>query len=138
MRKRDAQSVETPIASLIDVVFLLIIFFVVTASVEKDVVDESIRLAQADYVKPTEKRDPRTVIVNLHADGSLNVGLRSLSLRQLRQVLKATAAKSGTSVPVVLRCDADTSYRTIKNVLDVIGEVGLYRVRLAAVVTRGE
>ena len=47
MRRRGSDGVETPVASLIDVVFLLIIFFVVTASIETDVVDNQIVLAQA-------------------------------------------------------------------------------------------
>lgn len=133
MKKRSQPSVETPIASLIDVVFLLIIFFVVTAAVEKDIVDESIRLAQAKYVPASGKKDPRTITINLHENGSINIALQRLSLRQLKQILMATVAKSGNTVPVVIRSDAGTLYSEVDKVMQAVGEAGLFRVKLSAV-----
>ena len=47
MRRSSEDTLETPITQMIDIVFLLIIFFVVTASVDKDLVDDTISLAQA-------------------------------------------------------------------------------------------
>ena len=45
MRRRSDDALETPIASLIDVVFLLIIFFVVTIELDRQVFNENIILA---------------------------------------------------------------------------------------------
>jgi biopolymer transport protein ExbD len=135
MRSRNDETLETPIASLIDVVFLLIIFFVVTAAVEKDVVDESIRLAQADYVPAVEKKDPRTITINLERNGTINIALQTLSLTRLQQILTATRAKSGNTVPIVIRADADTLFQEVDRVMQAIGETGLYRVKLSAVAT---
>ncbi len=136
MRRSREEGVETPIASLIDVVFLLIIFFVVTAAVEKDVVDESINLAQADYVAPVGKKDPRTITINLKTDGSVNIAMQPLSLRQLQQILTATVQKSGNTVPVVIRSDRSTLFNEVDKVMQVIGRAGLYRVKIAAVSTK--
>ena len=74
MRTNLEASVEPPVASLIDVVFLLIIFFIVTATVEKDVVDETIDLAQADHVPASESTFPGTVIVNVRRNGETSIG----------------------------------------------------------------
>jgi biopolymer transport protein ExbD len=133
MRKRSEGGLETPIASLIDVVFLLIIFFVVTAAVEKDVVDESIRLAQAKYVRAVDKKDPRTVVINLREDGRVNIAMQFMTLNQLRQILVATVARSGNQVPIVIRSHKDTLYNEVDSVMQVIGDARLYRVKLAAV-----
>ena len=133
MKKRAEESLGTPTSSLIDVVFLLIIFFVVTAAVEKDVLDESIRLAQAKYVKATEKKDPRTITLNLRKNGSVNIALQPLSLTQVQQILTATVNKSGNAVPVVIRSDNDALYSEVNNVMEAIGRAGLYRVKLSAV-----
>ena len=65
MKKQIDEKVETPITSMIDVVFLLIIFFVVTSAIDQEAVDTSIVLAKSYYVPPPEKRDPRTVTVNV-------------------------------------------------------------------------
>ncbi|NMA46033.1 MAG: biopolymer transporter ExbD [Lentisphaerae bacterium] len=135
MRKREDDTLETPITSMIDIVFLLIIFFVVTASVDKDVVDESIMLAQAKNAPAVEQSDPRTVTVNLHKNGDINISLQPLSLSQLKQMLISMRAQSGNSVPVLIRCDADTQFRHIDRVMQVAASTGLYRVRLAAEAT---
>ncbi len=135
MKKRSESGVETPIASLIDVVFLLIIFFVVTASVEKDVVDGTIKLAQAKYAKEIEKKDPRTITINLHENGQMNIALQRISPSALERVLKATVAKGGNSVPILVRSDAATKYAEVDKVIGIVGKAGLYRVRLAAEAT---
>ena len=136
MRKKATEGVDTPVASLIDVVFLLIIFFVVTAAVEKDVVDESISLAQSKHVKAVKKKDPRTVVINLQKTGSVNIALQPLTLHQLQQILTATVAKNGNTVPIVIRGDAETLYNEVDRVMQAVGRAGLYRVRLAAVATQ--
>lgn len=135
MRRRADDSLATPISSLIDVVFLLIIFFVVTASVEKDVVDESIRLAQAKYVQAVDKKDPRTVTINVTRSGSINIALQTINVTQLQQILTATREQSGNSVPIVIRSDGRTLYEHIDNVVQAIGKTGLYRVKISAVAT---
>ena len=133
MKRHVHEGVETPVASLIDVVFLLIIFFVVTASVEKDVVDESIRLAQAKHVAAVEQKDPRTVTINITQKGSVNVALQTLNRIQLQQILTATRAQSGNSVPIVIRSDGRALYEHVDSVMETVGSAGLYRVKLSAV-----
>jgi biopolymer transport protein ExbD len=51
MRRSSDATLETPVTQMIDIVFLLIIFFVVTASVDNDLVDNTISLAQAKNTK---------------------------------------------------------------------------------------
>jgi biopolymer transport protein ExbD len=135
VRQRQSGEVETPIASLIDVVFLLIIFFVVTASIERDIVDTTIRLAQARDVPAVEKKDPNTITVNVRRNGAINIALQPLTLTQLQQILTATVQEYGNNVPILIRADQDTLYHEIDKVMNVIGKSGLYRVRLAAVAT---
>lgn len=133
MRARDDAALETPVAALIDVVFQLIIFFVVTASIERDVVDESIRLAQAKHVAPIERSDPRTVPINVAADGAVNIALQPINLVQLQQILTATRIQSGDSVPIVIRADGAARYRHVDGVIQAVGKAGLARMRLSAV-----
>lgn len=135
MKHRTQEEMETPIASLIDVVFLLIIFFVVTASVEKDIIDESITLAQAKHVPAVDKKDPRTITINIGQDGSSNIALQPMSPRALQNILTATRQKSGNSVPILLRSDGATIYGDVSEIMDVVGKSGLYKVSIAAEAT---
>lgn len=131
-KRRGSDSVETPVASLIDVVFLLIIFFVVTASVEKDIIDTSIQLARAESVKPEQKKNPLTVIINVRDDGSYNIAKQPMRLQQIYNILYNTMMKYGAEVPILIRADAETEYRAVADLQDTITKVGFYKVRLAA------
>ena len=134
MKRHAQEEMGTPVASLIDVVFLLIIFFVVTASVEKDIIDQSIELAQAKYAKPAEQKNPLTVTINIDKDGNINIARQPMNLRTLRQILIGTYKDVGGQVPILIRCDADTRYHHVARVQDVVGEAGFYKIKLAAVV----
>jgi biopolymer transport protein ExbD len=135
MKRRSDETLATPIASLIDVVFLLIIFFVVTASVEKDVVDTTVRLAEAKHVAAVDQKDPRTVTINLKHDGSFNIALQPLNATQLEQILTATRHEIGNAVPVVIRSDGAALYKHVDYVMQAVGRAGLYRVKLSAIAT---
>ncbi len=133
MKKHGGNSLETPVASLIDVVFLLIIFFVVTAAVETEIVDETIQLARARSVRAEERRHPLTVTINVTHDGGYNIARQSMNLRQIHHILYATMVKHGGEVPILIRADGRTEYRHVADLQDVITNVGFYRVRLAAI-----
>ena len=135
MKVRREDTVETPVASLIDVVFLLIIFFVVTASVEKEVIDESIRLAQAKFVQAATQKNPLTVTINVAEDGSLNIAKMPVSIQKLRQILRATRRDAGENVPMLIRADANSRYEHVAKVQEIIQESGFYKVKLAAIAT---
>ena len=133
MKARSDESLDTPMTQMMDIVFLLIIFFVVTASVDKDVVDESINLAQAKNAPAVETVDPRAITINLTSDGKVNIALRPMSSMQtLYNFLVNMRTQSGNSLPVLIRCDAKTRYKDIGNVMDTAAKAGLYRVRLVA------
>ena len=133
MKARSDESLDTPMTQMMDIVFLLIIFFVVTASVDKDVVDESINLAQAKSAPAVETVDPRAITINLSSDGKVNIALRPMSSMQtLYNFLVNMRTQSGNSLPVLIRCDAKTRYKDIGNVMDTAAKAGLYRVRLVA------
>ncbi|OGV68700.1 MAG: hypothetical protein A3K19_13150 [Lentisphaerae bacterium RIFOXYB12_FULL_65_16] len=129
---RQTESLQTPVSALIDVVFQLIIFFVVTAAQDKDIMDETIRLAQSKNSPAVEKRDPRTVIINVRPNGQVNIQLIPLTSQQLQQILMASVAKYGNDIPVVIRSDATTLFNEVDRVLQTIGKAGLYRVRISA------
>lgn len=137
MKRNRGHELETPIASLIDVVFLLIIFFVVTASVEKDIIDDTLKLAQASYTPATKVKDKRTFTINVRKDGSINISKIFISPAQLKQILIGTRRKSGDDVPILIRCDGDAPYEHVAKLQKIIGESGFYRVKLAAWATGG-
>ncbi|MFA6928974.1 MAG: biopolymer transporter ExbD [Lentisphaeria bacterium] len=132
--KRNEEELQTPITSMIDIVFQLIIYFIVTSSVDKDMVDETIKLAEATHSPAVETTDPRMVVINVNAQGKVNIALQPLNMKQLEQLLLAMKVQSGNSVPILIRCDGNTRFDYVDQVMQRAAKVGLYRVRIAAMV----
>ena len=132
--KRNEEDLQTPITAMIDIVFQLIIYFVVTSAVDKDMVDETIKLAEASHSPAVETSDPRMVVINVNARGQVNIALQPLNMTQLEQLLLAMKVQAGNSVPILIRCDGNTRFDYVDQVMQKAAKVGLYRVRIAAMV----
>ncbi len=102
---------------LIDVVFLLLIFFMVTAQFQEDERDLTVDLPGAENGDPI-KDLPKVLFVNVRKDGSLTVGDRSLDTNELRSLL-ARAKRKNPDQRVVVRADADVALRHPVDVFDV-------------------
>ena len=125
----DAQLDMTP---MIDVVFQLIIFFVVTVDLQNKAVDTRIRLAMSPNGPVEEQKDPRTVVVDVDADGDISIMRTRISKGQLVSILNKARNESGQSTPVVIRGDYMATHAAIKVAMDACGEAGLWKIRFAA------
>jgi len=132
MRKRADETLEIPIVPLIDIVVELIIFFVLTGMQQNELIDDTIKLAQAS-VPAVKQMEKLSLIINIHEDGKVNVALEEVSMSKLRNMCKSLVSQYGNMVPVVIRCDERALYKEADKVMTAIGEAGLYRVRIAAV-----
>ncbi len=134
----DQDVAEIPIASMIDVVFLLIIFFVVTAAMEKDVIDQYVCLADAPHGKALETINPNSVIINLRKDGRIAVSDIIYTEEQLSNLIKTRAqewyANDPTKMPIIVRGDKRVKHGYIRKVLDAITATELYGVKFMAVI----
>ena len=131
MRKQypDAKLDMTP---MIDVVFQLIIFFVVTAAMQNKALETNVRMAMAPNGPVETVKDPRTVLVDVVEDGTIQVMKTRISEGQLLTILNNARKTSGQSTPVVIRGDLMTKHEAIKRVMDICGKAGLWKIRFAA------
>ena len=131
MRKQypDAKLDMTP---MIDVVFQLIIFFVVTAAMQNKALETNVRMAMAPNGPIETVKDPRTVLVDVVEDGTIQVMKTRISEGQLLTILNNARKTSGQSTPVVIRGDLLTKHEAIKRVMDICGKAGLWKIRFAA------
>ena len=149
MRRNSEETLETPITQMIDIVFLLIIFFVVTASVDKDLVDETINLAQAKNtnaetaakklsvtinMKMAKDSQGRSILVGGRPKVLYNIALQEKSLDGIRQALQTVKNDTGTIVPILIRVDKNVEYRYIDELLaKAVARVGFTKVSIVAV-----
>ena len=131
MRKQypDAKLDMTP---MIDVVFQLIIFFVVTAAMQNKAMETNVRMAMAPNGPVEQIKDPRTVVVDVIENGNIQIMKTRISEGQLLTILNNARKRSGQSTPVVIRGDMATKHEAIKRVMDICGKAGLWKIRFAA------
>ncbi len=138
-KSKDEGIGDIPIESMIDVVFLLIIFFVVTAAIDKDIEDELVGLCDAPHGKALVKKNPKSVTINVRKDGTMNICQIQMTIEQISEQLKTTAVKwypgHFADMPIIIRGDKDVQHGYIKKVLDAVTDTGLYKVRFMAIVS---
>ena len=133
---------EVPISSMIDVVFLLIIFFVVTAAIDKDIEDEKVILAEAPNGRIVEKKDPRTIVINVRQDGTIWMGMHQVTEKEVSSALErvktqeAAKGNSADSIPILIRGDHHAQHGHISKAMNAITETGLYKVKLNAMFSK--
>ncbi len=133
MAKRSSEEVGLNMTPMIDIVFQLIIFFVVTTELDRQVFSESIILARSPHGPVIEERDPRTVIIEVGADGSVYVARRRVSLGFLSNALRQAVNRYGQSTPVQIRADRSTRHEHVRQVMEACGQAGIWRVSFIAV-----
>ena len=129
--RRRAKAPALALTSMLDVIFLLLCFFV-TASVFSQWESEiSISLPSASSSE-TPSRLPGEVILNVARDGSVTVNAKKLSLSDLGERLRKVA-DFYPGQPVVIRADRETSYDSLVKVLDTCRVAGVWNFSLATV-----
>jgi len=117
------------LAPLVDVLLLLLIFFLLTWNAARNENELDIKIPKATTAK--EKTAPiGDVIVNVKADGSVVVNRRALSGPDLLNLLKGLVQLNPDQA-VVIRGDQAGEYKNIVNVLDICSQAGVTSVAFA-------
>lgn len=128
-RKPRAKAPALALTSMLDVIFLLLCFFV-TASVFSQWESEvTISLPSASSSEALG-RLPGEVILNVSKDGSVTVNARRLVLADLEDRLRKVA-EFYPGQPVVIRADRETAYSSLMSVIDTCRNAGVWNFSLA-------
>lgn len=111
----DDEPPEIPLTSLIDVVFLLLVFFLVATKFVQREVDHEIKLPSAEG-GDERVGERRHLIINIRADGSLVVDGALLAADDLRGRL-AGWRDENPEKRVSIRADAGVDYQAVARVL---------------------
>jgi biopolymer transport protein ExbD len=122
-RTRRAVNYSINIASLIDILFLLLLFFVVTSSF---VEHPNIKLALPS-ASNAEASTFEGIIITISKEGRLFMGKQSIGVSELGVVLRSRVAAVDDPV-LVLRADREVAYGVVVAVMDVARGAGLKRI----------
>ncbi|MCK7592960.1 ExbD/TolR family protein [Pseudomarimonas salicorniae] len=129
---RLADEPEISLTSLIDVVFTLIIFFVVTTTFDER---SSIQIDLPKASTEASAQAPQPLTLAIDPQGRYYLGNEEVLKRDadsLRQAIQQVAGESREQ-PVVVRADARTPHQAVITALDVLGQLGFSRISIATV-----
>ena len=121
---------EVNLASLIDVVFLLLIFFMVSTTFERQA---ALKVDLPETSEQTAQAVEKSLEVVIDAQGRFFVAERALVNSQ-RETLRAAlieATAGDTDQSITLRADAQTPHHFVVTAMDELGKLGIYNISIA-------
>jgi len=117
------------LTSMLDVIFLLLCFFVTVSVFSQWESEISISLPKAATAEQPE-RLPGEIIVNLAKDGGVKVNGAAMTLDDLQGRLKRIS-KFYPGQPVIIRADKDVRYENLVKVIDTCRGADVWNFSLA-------
>ena len=136
VRKSGSRAPQLALTSMLDVIFLLLCFFVTVSVFSQWESEISIKLPNAKTAEAPE-RLPGEIIVNLAKDGAISVNSVRLSLEELGARL-AKVAKFYPGQPVIIRADKEVRYETLVKLIDTCRASDIWNFSLATEGGEGE
>ncbi|MGH8218636.1 MAG: ExbD/TolR family protein [Steroidobacteraceae bacterium] len=133
LRPHRLEDPEINLVSLIDVVLMMVVFFMLSSSLTPEG-RIHIRLPQASGV-PSGRPKIEPLLVTITEQGRYLVNGRELinsSAETLRTALKR-AAGSSRSQPVTIRADGRATNQSVVTAMDVLGRLGFAEIAIATV-----
>jgi biopolymer transport protein ExbD len=122
--KRSSVAGTLSLTPLIDVVFLLLIFFLVTSEFEEEERRLDIVLPTATTAVPMIGK-PKEIVIDVDREGELYLRGQKTSLEELERLLKANVAQNPTNQSAVIRADRETSFQPVVSVMDICNRTGI-------------
>lgn len=128
-RNSRSRAAAVQMSSLMDVIFLLLCFFVTTSVFSQWETEISITLPTAKSAT-VPGRMPGEIILNLAKDGTVSVNGQTLTLADVTERL-TRIAKLYPGQPVVIRADKETAYDSLVGVIDACRAADVWNFSLA-------
>lgn len=125
---REEDNFEIPMTSLIDVVFLLLIFFLVATNFNRKETDHVVVLPESEAGVKAELV-PNRLVINIREEGTLVVNGRVTTETELRTMVRDFVG-AHPSRPAVIRADAKVPYRAVMKVFGICRAGGVRNVDL--------
>lgn len=131
------------VTSLLDINFLLIMFFLMTAHFQR----ESHAVLELPLEKGEEKAQPDEagLVINISADGEIIVSNKTVGMAELRQLVRsqidqharsATSGEASQPLKLMVRADRNARSQDLNRVVSLLRELGVGTVRIATEVPR--
>ena len=133
-RRKPRENVEINLASLIDVVFILLLFFVVTTTFTRET-QLKVDLREAATGVPPEQTELKQLEVLIDAQGGYALNGQALLKSDLAALMAALQKESAgdNSLPLIISADAKTPHQAVITAMDAAGKLGFAHLRITTV-----
>lgn len=128
-RRHGGEEAEINITPMLDIVFIMLIFFIVTTSFVKEI---ALDLNRPSSEPQEEKRISEVITIRIQANGQVEVGDRPVDIRAVRANVEGELATRGFDTPVVVIADRAADSGLMVRVIDQARMAGADKVSLAA------
>jgi biopolymer transport protein ExbD len=132
-RRKQRENVDINLVSLIDVVFVLLLFFVVTTTFTRET---QLRVDLPEAVSGASADDQvKTLDIAISAEGVISVNDQILPKSDLATLMEALQKESGgdTSRPLSISADGKTQHQSVITAMDAAGKLGFSHLRMTTV-----
>jgi biopolymer transport protein ExbD len=130
LRPRHREDPEINLISLIDVLLVLLIFFMVSTTFNQEG-RVKVQLPQASPI-PLQRGAHEPLVITVTSDGSYRVNERTLINSSPETLRAALLKEAGTDRgPVTIRADARTTHQAVVTAMDVAGRLGFSQLNIA-------
>lgn len=128
--RQKKSEVSINLAPLIDVVFLLLIFFMVSTSFTRET-QIKLELPKADVEKLVT--EPDVIEISIDKEGRIFVNGKALVNSQVETLKKAITPMiaENKDIPVVISADANTAYQSVVAAMDAASQLGVSNLKMA-------
>ena len=133
LQNRSREEPEINVISLVDVLLVLVLFFMVSTSFLRET-EISLKLPEANAESQVAASDDELEIM-ITQSGAYLVNGRELinsERRTLRAAIERLAGEK-RDVPVFIRADAEATHQAVVTAMDVAGQLGFVRLNIATV-----
>ena len=126
--------IDLNLTPLIDVVFLLLIFFMVSTTFEKT---SKLKIDLPEASAKAVQQPEQKIVIGIDVKGRFYINDRQLVNTQIKTLKLALMKVAGDNkdIPIVLRADAKTPHQSVVNAMDAAAQLGLTRLSISTLET---
>ncbi len=126
--KKGAALSSLSMTPLIDIVFLLLIFFLVTTRFSEEDHELEVMLPTASEAKPLIVK-PKEIFINIDEQGAYFVGTQKFELADMESMLSEADLNNPTGQTVIIRADKRVQWDAVVAAINACQRAGIHDVR---------
>lgn len=131
-RRRERDNLRVNLTPLIDTVFLLLIFFMMTTTFNKQA-ELKIDLPEAKGTL-SERGEPIRILISAQGEYAINTWEKKLVNNRLETLVRALQleSKNRKEVPLLISADANAPHQAVMKAMEAVRDLGVFRLSFEA------